>query len=467
MHGRSRVFLLRRIHLKDSDRPRHLSCQTSPSTLRPDSNLKPLCLQGRLREALSGMATLGAEVRFHGYDALLTACIDRRAFLEGQLVHAHMIKSRYLPSVYLATRLLIMYVKCDSLNDARHVLEAMPERSIVSWTAMISGYSQKGHRAEALELFVKMMEAGKAEYCYFLLHRYGKHGLGSEVVCLFKSMVQEVRPDGVSFLAVLSGCSHGGLVDEGLDFFDFMVNDQRMKPDIGHYGCVIDLLGRAGKMEKALDLMKCMPFEPTTAMWGSLLGACRVHANVSMGEFVAQKLLDIEPENSGNFVILSNIYAAAGRWQDVARIRELMKERTVTKEPGRSWINLDKTMHTYYSNDRSHPQREQIYAKIMELYERIKEAGYVPDLSCVLHDVDDEQKESILLGHSEKLALAFGLMGSAPCKLIRITKNLRICVDCHNFAKYVSKVYARNISLRDCNRFHLIVRGTCTCRDYW
>ena len=124
-------------------------------------------------------------------------------------------------------------------------------------------------------------------------------------------------------------------------------------------------------------------------------------------------------------------------------------------------------MHTFYSSDRSHPQREQINAKIMELYERIKEAGYVPDLSCVLHDVDDEQKESILLGHSEKLAIAFGLMGSTPCKLIRITKNLRICVDCHNFAKYVSKVYARYISLRDSNRFHLIVRGTCTCRDYW
>lgn len=170
MHGRSRVFLLRRIHFKDSDRPRQLSCQTSPSPLPPDSNLKPLCLQGRLHEALSGMATLGAEVRFHWYDALLTACIDRRAFLEGQLVHAHMIKSQYLPSMYLATRLLIMYVKCDSLNDARHMLEAMPERNVVSWTAMISGYSQKGHRAEALELFVKMMEAGKAEYCYFLLH---------------------------------------------------------------------------------------------------------------------------------------------------------------------------------------------------------------------------------------------------------------------------------------------------------
>ncbi|CAL9111869.1 unnamed protein product [Musa textilis] len=637
MHGRSRVFLLRRIHLKDSDRPRQLSCQTSPSPLPPDSNLKPLCLQGRLHEALLGMATLGAEVRFHGYDALLTACIDRRAFLEGQLVHAHMIKSQYLPSVYLATRLLIMYVKCDSLNDARHMLEAMPERNVVSWTAMISGYSQKGHCAEALGLFVKMMEAGQLpdEYTlatvltsctgpfgpkhgrqihslalktnfdshmfvgsslldmyakaseiedarrvfdilpdrdvvsctaiisgyaqlgldaealevFKLLHKegmdcnyvtfscllnalsglaaldygrqvhglvircelpfyvvlqnslidmyskcgsliysrkifdnmlersviswnamlagYGKHGLGSEVVRLFKSMVQEVRPDGVSFKAVLSGCSHGGLVDEGLDFFDFMVNDQRMKPDIGHYGCVIDLLGRAGRIEKALDLMKCMPFEPTTAMWGSLLGACRVHANVSIGEFVAQKLLDIEPENSGNFVILSNIYAAAGRWQDVARVRELMKERTVTKEPGRSWINLDKTMHTFYSSDRSHPQREQIYAKILELYERIKEAGYVPDLSCVLHDVDDEQKESMLLGHSEKLAIAFGLMGSTPCKLIRITKNLRICVDCHNFAKYVSKVYARDISLRDSNRFHLIVRGTCTCRDYW
>ncbi|XP_010928853.2 putative pentatricopeptide repeat-containing protein At3g13770, mitochondrial [Elaeis guineensis] len=613
-----------------------LARQTKPQH-PADSNLKSLCLNGRLKEALFEMAVLGTEVKFSCYDSLITECLNQRALREGQRVHVHMIKSRYLPPVYLGTRLMILYAKCDSLEDARNVLDGMPERNIVSWTAMISGYSQRGCHAEALELFIRMLQTGllpneftlatvltscsgphgfkhgrqvhslvvktnfeshifvgsslldmyakadkiheartvfdmlperdvvtctaiisgyaqlgldeealelfrklyeegmECNYITFaslltalsglsaldygrqvhsltirrelpfyvvlqnsLINMYskcgcliyarrvfdsmpertviswnamlvglGKHGLGRQVLQLFKSMREELKPDGVTFMAVLSGCSHGGLVDEGLDVFDYMLNEQGLKPELGHYGCVVDLLGRAGRIEKVLDFIKDMPFEPTAAMWGSLLGACRVHANASVGEFVAQRLLEIEPENAGNYVILSNIYAAAGRWEDVVRVRESMKEKTVMKEPGRSWLNLDRIIHTFHSSDRSHPQKEAIDAKLKELCVKIKEAGYVPDLSCVLHDVDDEQKERMLLGHSEKLAITFGLMGTSRSGMIRVTKNLRICVDCHNFAKFVSKVYGRDLSLRDSNRFHLIVGGVCSCRDYW
>ncbi|XP_038983913.1 putative pentatricopeptide repeat-containing protein At3g13770, mitochondrial [Phoenix dactylifera] len=602
-----------------------------------DSNLKSLCLNGRLKEALFEMAVLGTEVKFSCYDSLITECLNQRALREGQRIHAHMIKSHYLPPVYLGTRLVIMYSKCDSLEDARNVLDGMPERNIVSWTALISGYSQRGRHAEALELFVRMLRTGllpneftlatvltscavpcgfehgrqvhslvvktnfeshifvgsslldmyakankihearrvfdmlperdvvsctaiisgyaqlglddealelfrklyeegmECNYVTFasllnalsglsaldygrqvhgltirrklpfyvvlqnsLIDMYskcgsliyarrvfdsmpertviswnamlvglGKHGLGRQVLQLFKSMREELKPDGVTFMAVLSGCSHGGLIDEALDVFDYMLNEQGLKPELGHYGCVVDLLGRAGRIEKAVDFIKDMPFEPTAAMWGSLLGACRVHANVSVGEFVAQRLLEIESENAGNYVILSNIYAAAGRWEDVVRVRELMKEKTVMKEPGRSWINLDRTIHTFHSGDRSHPQKEAMDSKLKELFVKIKEAGYVPDLSCVLHDVDDEQKERMLLGHSEKLAITFGLIGAFRGGMIRVTKNLRICVDCHNFAKFVSKVYGRDLSLRDSNRFHLIIGGVCSCGDYW
>jgi pentatricopeptide repeat protein len=280
-------------------------------------------------------------------------------------------------------------------------------------------------------------------------------------------MREEVKPDSVTLLAVLSGCSHGGLVDEGLEMFDLMVKEQNTILNIEHYGCVIDLLGRSGRLQRALNLIEEMPFEPTRAIWGSLLGACRAHANVHVGELVSQKLLEIEPENAGNYVILSNIYAAAGMWKDVFRVRKLMLKKTVIKEPGRSWIILDKVIHTFHSSERFHPRREDIHAKIKEIYVAIKASGFIPDLSCVLHDVDDEQKEPMLLDHSEKLAITFGLMSTPSGFTIRVMKNLRICVDCHNFAKFVSKVYGREISLRDKNRFHLITEGSCTCGDYW
>ncbi|CAM0910019.1 unnamed protein product [Alopecurus aequalis] len=598
---------------------------------------RDMCGAVARRAAASGLAVPGAEARFHDYDAAVTDCVERRALREGRQVHAHMVKARYRPPVYLGTRLVIMYVRCGALDDARNALDGMPERNVVSWTAMISGYSQSGRHAEALELFIRMLRAGckpneftlatvltscsgsqsinqvkqvhslaaktnfeshmfvgsslldmyaksgniqearrvfdmlperdtvsctaiisgyaqlglddealdlfrqlysagmqcnyvtfttlltslsglasldygkqvhglilRKELPFFvvlqnslidmyskcgkllysrrvfdympqrsaiswnaMLMGYGRHGVGHEVVQLFRAMTEEVKPDSVTLLAVLSGCSHGGLVDEGLDIFDLIIKEQNAILSIGHYGCVIDLLGRAGRLQKALDLIENMPFEPTPAIWGSLLGACRVHVNVSVGEVVAQKLLDMEPGNAGNYVILSNIYAAAGMWKDVFRVRKLMLEKTVSKEPGQSWIILDKVIHTFRSSERFHPSKKDIDAKIKELYIALKAAGFVPDLSCVLHDVDDEQKERMLLGHSEKLAITFGLMNTPPGLPIRIMKNLRICVDCHNFAKFVSKVYGREISLRDKNRFHLLADGACTCGDYW
>ncbi|WOK95275.1 hypothetical protein Cni_G03982 [Canna indica] len=426
------------------------------------------------------MAELGAQVGLAGYDALLSACIDRRALRAGQRVHAHMIKSRFLPAVYLATRLLIMYVKCGALDDARHMLEAMPERNIVSWTAMISGYSQNGRRSQALELFVEMLGTGLLpnEYTLATALTSCTGNSGPDHGRQIHSLAFKTNFDSHIFVgsSLLDMYAKAGKIEDAQRVFATLP-----ERDVVSCTAIISGYAQLGLDEDALELFKVLHkegMECNYVTFASLLtalsglaaldyGACRVHANVSIGEFVAQRLLDVEPENAGNYVILSNIYAAGGRWQDVAKVRELMKEKTVTKEPGKSWINLNKTQHTFYSSDRMHPQREEIFSKILELYARIKEAGYVPDLSCVLHDVDDEQKESILLGHSEKLAIAFGIMGTAPHELIRITKNLRICVDCHNFAKYVSKVYSRDISLRDSNRFHLIVKGTCTCGDYW
>ncbi|KAJ4975200.1 hypothetical protein NE237_000306 [Protea cynaroides] len=338
-----------------------------------------------------------------------------------------------------------MYAKAGRIHEARGVFDRLPERDVISCTAIIAGYAQLDLDEEALELFSQSqkegMESNYVTYASVLTAFSGLAALGhgqqvhnrvlhSELpsyVVLKNSVVDmyskcgsltysrrvlmgclrelssygmqclwgmvawvrkrgcrtfqideernEVKPDSITFMAVISGCSHGGLVDEVLSIF--------------------------GKM---------MPFIPSAAIWGSLLGACRVHADGTVGEYFAQCLFDIEPQNAGNYVVLSNLYASVGRWEDVTMLRQLMMEKSVTKEPGRSCIKQGPT---------------------------IKEAGYVPDLSCVLYDVDDEQKERILLGHSEKLVLAFGMIGTPPGFPIRIMKNLCISVDCHNFAKYL------------------------------
>ncbi|KAK4799887.1 hypothetical protein SAY86_025252 [Trapa natans] len=380
----------------------------------------------------------GMDTNYVTYASLLTAIAGLAALNHGRQVHSHILRRQVPSYVVLQNSLIDMYSKCGRLSYSRRVFDDMLERSVISWNAMLVGY--------------------------------GKHGMGREVVDLFSLMRKEnkVKPDGVTLLAVLSGCSHGGLEERGLELFHEMVNGEgKVEPEIEHYGCVVDLLARSGQVEAAFQFIQNMPIEPTAAVWGSLLGACRVHSNVEMGDVVGRKLLEIEPENAGNYVILSNLYASAARWEDVRNLRELMKEKAVIKDPGRSWVDIDQMLHSFHASDRAHPRREEIFAKVRDLSTRLKEAGYVPDLSCVLYDVDDEQKEKILLGHSEKLALAFALIATSEGAPVRVIKNLRICVDCHTFAKLVSKVCWREISIRDKNRFHHMVGGRCSCGDYW
>ncbi|GJY58696.1 putative pentatricopeptide repeat-containing protein [Tanacetum coccineum] len=372
------------------------------------------------------------------FASVLTAVSGLAAYEMGKQIHGHVLRSELPFYVVLQNSLIDMYTKCGQLIYARRVFDKMSERTVISWNAMLVGYS--------------------------------KHGMAKEVTKLFELMRKEnqVKPDKVTFLAILSGCSHGEMENKGLEVFDEMMSGKDgVVPDVEHYGCVVDLLGRAGQVEKAFKFIKQMPIEPNAAIWGSLLGACLVHSNVDIGEIAGHRLLEIEPANPGNYVILSNLYASRGRWDDVRSIRSLMEEKAVAKDPGKSWIEIDQTLHTFHAGDQLHPKITEVYDKMKELLVKLKEYGYSPDLSRVLYDVDDEQKEKILLGHSEKLALAFGLISSPQGKAIRIMKNLRVCVDCHSFAKVVSQVCEREVFMRDKNRFHHIINGVCSCGDYW
>lgn len=370
------------------------------------------------------------------FTSILSACTRLATIEQGKQIHTHIIKTIFKSDVLLGNTLITMYAKCGSIDDAHQVFHKMPIKDKVSWTTTIVGYAQHGHSNEALELFRQMEEAG-------------------------------VKPDHVTFVGVLSACSHAGLVAEGWHFFDSMSRDYSITPTVEHYSCMADLLGRCGHLHEAEEMITKMPFEPDAVVLGALLSACRIHSNVELGRHVAEKLFELEPENGANYVLLSNIYAAASRWDDVAALRMKMKDRGVKKQPGCSWIEVKNKIHTFLVGDESHPQTEKIYATLESLAEPMKALGYFPDTNFALHDVAEEEKVQLLCHHSEKLAIAFGLISTPPGTPIRIVKNLRVCGDCHTAAKFISRIVMREIVLRDANRFHHIKEGFCSCRDYW
>eukprot|EP01018_Ginkgo_biloba_P038145 Gb_41325 [translate_table: standard] len=368
--------------------------------------------------------------------SLLPACAHLGALQQSKCIHGYIIRRGFELDVFVETALLDMYAKCGSIEIARQLFDTMSNKSVVSWSAMIAGYGMHGHGQDALALFKQMQETG-------------------------------MKPNDVTFIGVLSACSHAGLVDEGWRYFESMSQEYCIAPRVQHYACMVDLLGRAGLLDEAQDFIKKMPVEPSAGVWGSLLGACRIHCNIELGERVAERLFELEPEHAGYYVLLSNIYAAAGRWDDVTKVRTMMKDLGLKKPPGCSLIEINNKIHAFYVGDRSHPQSEKIYAMLENLAGQMKEAGYVPNMNFVLHDVEEEVKENLLYSHSEKLAIAFGLLNTSTGTPIRIMKNLRMCGDCHNASKVISKIARREIILRDANRFHHFNDGSCSCGDYW
>jgi pentatricopeptide repeat protein len=368
--------------------------------------------------------------------SVLPACAHLLALEQGKQIHGYAIRSGFESDVVVGTGLVNMYAKCGNVNIAHKLFERMPEQDVVSWNAMILAYGIHGHGEDALALFSQMQQTG-------------------------------TKPDHITFTAILTACSHAGLVDQGWQYFECMKSDYGLAPKLEHYACLVDLLGRAGHLDEAHDIIKKMPLEPNANVWGALLGACRIHCNIELGEQAAKHLFELEPNNAGYYVLLSNIYAEARRWEDVVKLRTMMKERGVKKQPGCSVVAVHREVHTFLVGDRTHPQSEKIYAMLETLYGQMKKAGYVPNTNLVLQDVEEEAKENILCSHSEKLAISFGIINTSPGTPIRIMKNLRVCSDCHNATKFISKIVGREIIVRDANRFHHFKDGLCSCGDYW
>ncbi|XP_056689644.1 pentatricopeptide repeat-containing protein At3g26782, mitochondrial isoform X2 [Spinacia oleracea] len=368
--------------------------------------------------------------------AILLACSHAGALLHGKCIHDQVVKMGLEQNVFVGTSIIDMYCKCGKVVKARRAFERMKVKNVKSWSAMIAGYGMHGYAREALDIFYAMKKVG-------------------------------VKPNYITYVSVLAACSHAGLVEEGWECFASMKKEFGVEPGVEHYGCMVDLLGRAGSLDKAYDLVKGMKVEPDFVVWGALLAGCRMHKNLELAEISARKLFELDSSNCGYYVLLSNMYADAGRWADVERIRILMKENGLVKPPGFSLLEVKGKVHLFLVGDKEHPQHEQIYEYLDNLYMKLKEIGYVSDKASVLHDVDDEEKEFILRAHSEKLAVAYGIMNTFPGTTIHVIKNLRVCGDCHTVIKLISKVVNREIVVRDSKRFHHFKDGTCSCGDYW
>nr|GEX47448.1 pentatricopeptide repeat-containing protein At2g27610 [Tanacetum cinerariifolium] len=383
------------------------------------------------------LAKEGVRPNEYTFSSILNACASPMAAIEyGKQFHALSIKENHSNALCVSSALVTMYAKRGNIESANKIFERQPERDLVSWNSMISGYAQHGYGKKALEIFEEMQK-------------------------------ENLVMDDITFIGVITACTHAGLVDEGEKYFNMMVKDHGVEPTSEHYSCMVDLYSRAGLLEKALAFINNMPFPAGAIIWRSLLAACRVHKNIEIGNIAGDKLMSLKPQDSAAYVLLSNLYATSGNWQERSKVRKLMDERNVKKEAGYSWIEIKNKTYSFVAGDTSHPLSDLIYSKLEELGLRLRDAGYLPDTSYVLHDVEDEHKEDILFRHSERLAVAFGLISTPKGTLLQILKNLRVCGDCHTVFKILSQIEEREIVVRDSNRFHHFKDGVCSCGEYW
>ncbi|KAF2313592.1 hypothetical protein GH714_012318 [Hevea brasiliensis] len=377
--------------------------------------------------------------------SILSACARSGDVVMGRWVHVYALKTMGREmDIMVGTALVDMYAKCGRINMAYEVFKYLPERNVVAWNAILCGLAM--------------------------------HGKGKIVLDVFPNMVREAKPDDLTFMAVLSACSHSGLVDEGRHYFHNLESEYDVTPKIEHYACMVDLLGRAGCLEEAEILIKKMPMPLNEVVLGSLLGSCNVHGKLQLGEQILQELSQLDPQNTGYHILLSNMYALAGKQDKAISLRQVLKSKGFKKVPGRSSIHVDGQVHQFISGDKLHPQMLEIYLTLDDMIRRLRLAGYVPNTTSQVFSGCDgregnteemEEKEQALFSHSEKLAVCFGLISTRPGSPLYIFKNLRMCQDCHSAIKIASEIYNREIVVRDRNRFHCFKQGSCSCSDYW
>lgn len=367
--------------------------------------------------------------------SVISACAASGALDVGRWVHSYIDKKLIKKDLELSTALINMYAKCGCVEKAKQVFDTMPVRDAKAWSSMIVGFAIHGHAKNALEAFSFMEEA-------------------------------KVQPNHVTFVGVLSACAHGGLVGDGRKYWSRML-ESGVEPSMEHYGCMVDLLCRANLIEDAYAFVETMPINPNPVIWRTLLVGCKRNKILEKGEVVAERLLELEPLNAENYILLSSMYASCSQWMKMSLVRKQVKDKGIKAVPGCTSIEVDGIVHEFVRGDWSHPESKEIEEVLRDISERVRDSAHEPWISAVLHNVGNEEKENDLCEHSERLAIAYGLLKTKAPVVIRIVKNLRACGDCHEVTKIISKLYKREIIVRDRVRFHKFVNGSCSCGDFW
>ncbi|XP_058091060.1 pentatricopeptide repeat-containing protein At4g32450, mitochondrial-like [Magnolia sinica] len=394
------------------------------------NELDDFCKEGKVKEAVEVLGLLeqqGIVVDLPRYIQLLQACGDAKALEQAKVVHDHISRSMVQVEVWVYNKILEMYSKCSSMDNAYYLFEKMPERNFTSWDTLITGFANNGLGEDAIDMFSRFKQAG-------------------------------LRPDGRMFIGVFSACSVLNAIDEGMLHFESMSKDYSIVPAMEHYVSIVDMLGKSGYLDEAMEFIEKMPVDPTVDVWETLMNLSRVHGNMELGDRCAEFVENLDS---------SRLTEQSKAGLLPIKASDLAKEKEKKKLSAQNLLEVRSRVHEYRAGDTSHPEKDKIYEQLKGLSGQMREAGYVPDTRFVLHDIDQEAKEEALLYHSERLAIAYGLISSPARSPIRIIKNLRICGDCHSALKIISKIVGRELIVRDAKRFHHFKDGLCSCRDYW
>lgn len=419
------------------DKPLTSEMSSSPYAQAPESSsnnvsvedLDGFCKEGNVKEAVEVLEKLekqGIYVDLPRMLELMKACGDEKSLKEAKTVHEYVLRTLSPLEVRTYNRILEMYSQCGSMNDAFGVFDTMPARNLTSWDTMITWLARNGLGEDALDLFTQFKKEG-------------------------------FKPDGQMFIQVFFACSVVGDVNEGMLHFEAMSNEYGIIPSMEHYVSIVEMMGSVGYLDEALEFVERLPIQPSVDVWGALMKHCRIHGHLELGDRCAELVEQLDPsclceQSKAGLIPL--------KASDLAKGKE-------KKSVSQNLLEVKSRVHEYRAGDKSHPESDKIYAMLRCLKEQMKEVGYVPETRFVLHDIDQEGKEEALLSHSERLAVAQGLMTTAARSPIRIIKNLRFCGDCHAVMKIVSKLVGRELIIRDAKRFHHFKDGVCSCRDYW
>ena len=397
-------------------------------------------LHGYSEDAFSlynDMRFSGVKMDHFTFSIIIRICARLASLEHAKEAHAGVIRNGFSLDIVASTSLIDLYSKWGKMEDAQKVFDQMPWRNLISWNALIGGYSNHGEGTKAIAIFDRMLLSGMV-------------------------------PNHVTYLAVLSACAYSGLIEKGWEIFQLMTLKHRIKPRAMHYTCMIEMLGREGRLEDAFSLIEEAPFPPTANMWAALLTACRIHKNLELGKLSAEKLYGIEPEKLSNYVVLLNIYYGSGRREEAAKVLETLRRKRLRICPASSWIEIKKQPYRFFFGDKTHPRSDEIYRRLEEILGDIRKMGYSPEVfkESLLPDVG-EGEDQMRKYHSEKLAVVFGIMSTPNGTPLQIVQGHRICSDCHVVIKMISRIAGRYIVIRDASRFHHFKDGSCSCGDYW